>query len=346
MVWRQGDHAVGAGRRRGLAAADLLVRRDSAGDRCVSSRSGEGHGVGVHGRDTAHLSAVVLLAWSLLGPQVTLALVAAALVGAMAIGLVDNYLRGGHEADGTKLAEDSGESCCDVSGGNCDTPGHDAGEAKAGWLERTGRALRWALADFGPQVSVDMFLGLCVAAVMLALVPADAISGWVGGGSILSLFAVVLVALPLYTCTLPTIPVVAGLLSLGMGSGAGVALLIAGPATNLGEINAMRRQMGGRTALYFAIGLIVTGVAAGAAVNAIATAEAETGQTSFDTSVFAEHSADESLLHMLQEVSVWQWPFLIVIVGVLAVGLAQRVAKWPEKLRRGPSLKAWLFGRV
>ena len=77
-----------------------------------------------------------------------------------------------------------------------------------------------------------------------------------------------------------------------------------------------------------------------------AAAESSVIQDGFDTSVFAEHSADETLLRMVQEVAAWQWPFLVVIAGVLAVGLAQRAAKWPEKVRRGPSLKGWLFGRV
>ena len=287
----------------------------------------------------------VLLAWSLLGPQLTIALMAAALIGALAIGLIDNYLRGGHAADGTTLPDESPSACCDTNDA-CEASEHQVGGS---WLSRSTRAMRWALLDFGPQVSVDMFLGLCVAAVMLAIVPPDVITNWVGSGDLISLLAVVLVALPVYTCTLPTIPIVKGFLLLGMGSGAGVALLVAGPATNLGEINAMRRQMGGATALFFVVALIVVGVTAGATVDAIAgqTTEATNADGNrFDIAAITENSEHADLAHLASELTLWQWPCIVLLIGVLSVGIYQRLTKLPAKLKNRPSIVRWLFGKV
>ncbi|MCG8584626.1 MAG: permease [Pirellulales bacterium] len=293
----------------------------------------------------------VLLAWSLLGAQLTLALMAAALLGALAIGLVDNYFRGGNTADGSETVEHDHHAGDDAAHA-CDDHDHHHDHEHVGtgsWAQRTGRALRWGLTDFGPQVSVDMFLGLCVAAIMLAIVPPDKLSHWVGGGSLVSLLAVVLVALPLYTCTLPTIPVVKGLLLLGMGSGAGVALLVAGPATNLGEINAMRRQMGMRTALFFAVSLIVIGVAAGAAVDQLIALNPNTDSQAagvLDASVISEVAHHGGIAHLIEEVAPWQWPCLAIIAAVLLLGIYQRLAKLPTKFRSKPSVSRWLFGRV
>lgn len=287
----------------------------------------------------------VLLAWSLLGPPLTIALMAAALFGALLMGLIDNYLLGGHEADGSQVADEAHDVCCDGDN-DCETAVH---EPSTGFLHRWSKALRWALTDFGPQVSVDMFLGLCVAAVMLAIVPPGAITKWVGGDNLVSLLAVVLVALPLYTCTLPTIPVVKGLLVLGMGPGAAVALLVAGPATNLGEINAMRRQMGARTAMFFVVSLIVIGVTAGSIVDHwVAAKLSPTGEAAgeFDLAMLTENSAHAGVAHLLGELAVWQWPCLILMIGVLAIGICQRCARLPAKIKARPSLTRWLFGKV
>ena len=78
---------------------------------------------------------------------------------------------------------------------------------------------------------------------ILAFVPVDWISAWLGKQSLVTLFYVILIAIPLYTCSTPSIPVVQSLLLKGVSPGAAVAYLIAGPATNFGELAAIRSSM-------------------------------------------------------------------------------------------------------
>ena len=53
------------------------------------------------------------------------------------------------------------------------------------------------------------------------------------------------------------------LLLLGVTPGAAVVYLLAGPATNMGELNAIRANMGGKVAVYYALALMVVALTAG-----------------------------------------------------------------------------------
>lgn len=142
-----------------------------------------------------------------------------------------------------------------------ETSGH-AGQ-RPGLLRQTFGVIRWVFWDFGPSVSLDMLIGLIFAATVLTLVPADWIVLLTGSRTVWSLLLVILVALPVYTCSMAAIPVVFSFLVAGMSPGAAVAFIIAGPATNFGEMNALRAQIGWRTALYYFVSLVTIAVGAG-----------------------------------------------------------------------------------
>lgn len=57
--------------------------------------------------------------------------------------------------------------------------------------------------------------------------------------------------------------VIQGLLLLGATPGAAVAYLIAGPATNFGELNAIRNSMGIKPAVYYVAALFIVALVAG-----------------------------------------------------------------------------------
>ncbi len=178
------------------------------------------------------------------------------------------------QADSGDFVADTSEqtleaSCC----GGAHTHAHDHGHAHShshddrgqqpGMLRQVGGMTRWVFWDFGPSVSLDMLIGLIFAATVLTLVPADWIVLLTGSRTVWSLLLVILVALPVYTCSMAAIPVVFSFLVAGMSPGAAVAFIIAGPATNFGEMNALRAQIGWRTALYYFASLVIIAVGAG-----------------------------------------------------------------------------------
>ncbi|MBW1762507.1 MAG: permease, partial [Deltaproteobacteria bacterium] len=65
--------------------------------------------------------------------------------------------------------------------------------------------------------------------------------------------AALAIALPLYVCATASVPIAAALIAQGMPTGAALVFLMAGPATNIATIGAVKRAFGGRVlAVYLA----------------------------------------------------------------------------------------------
>jgi uncharacterized membrane protein YraQ (UPF0718 family) len=131
----------------------------------------------------------------------------------------------------------------------------------AGWLEAT-----WG---FARQILPLLFLGVLAAGVLLgrpgheALVPSAWVERLVGGDSLGAVLTAAIAGAFMYFATLTEVPIVQGLIGSGMGKGAALALLLAGPALSLPSILAIRSILGNRkTAVYCAL-VVVMATAAG-----------------------------------------------------------------------------------
>jgi len=160
-------------------------------------------------------------------------------------------------------------SCCSSAVSDCCSDGGDKNghQTPRGFFGSIREIIRWVFFEFGPSVSLDMLIGLIFAATVLTLVPQDIIILLTGSKTIWSLLLVILVALPVYTCSMAAIPVVFSFLAAGMSPGAAIAFLIGGPATNFGEMNAIRHQMSWKIAAYYFAALMFIAVASGAMVD-------------------------------------------------------------------------------
>jgi len=83
------------------------------------------------------------------------------------------------------------------------------------------------------MVAKFMTLAFLLNAIIQFYLPKDAVSNFIGGGGPFSVIIAALVGIPFYTSNLTALPLVSGLLSLGMNKGAALAFLIAGPVTTL-----------------------------------------------------------------------------------------------------------------
>jgi uncharacterized protein len=82
-------------------------------------------------------------------------------------------------------------------------------------------------------VAKFMALAFFINALIKFYVPENLISGWIGGDSPFSVLIAALIGIPFYTTNLTALPLVSGLITLGMNPGAVLAFLIAGPVTTL-----------------------------------------------------------------------------------------------------------------
>ncbi|AKT36190.1 permease [Chondromyces crocatus] len=171
--------------------------------------------------------------------------------------------------------------------------------------------LRAALADaVGPtldHVAAWYVMGLVIAAIFEATVDPDLALGLPPP---LDLITSALAAIPIYVCAQGATPLAAVMLHKGLSVGAVLAFLLVGPATNMAILALLRRHLGLRAAVTFALGSAACGVIIGLLANAFIPAS----------------SAPEVHALVARESTVVEW----VAAAVLAVLLLASI------LRLGP----------
>jgi len=95
--------------------------------------------------------------------------------------------------------------------------------------------------------------GVVASAAITVWIPPGIIAGWSNIYPALAGLAALAIALPLYVCATASVPIAAALIAQGMPTGAALVFLMAGPATNIATIGAVKRAFGGRVlAIYLA----------------------------------------------------------------------------------------------
>ena len=128
----------------------------------------------------------------------------------------------------------------------------------------------WTLStwDFAKQIMPLLAAGVLIAGFLLGsthdntaiagIIPANWVSGLVGGNSVFSNFFASIVGAFMYFATLTEVPILQGLISAGMGKGPALALLLAGPSLSLPNMLVIRGVIGTRkTIVYVALVVIM-----------------------------------------------------------------------------------------
>ncbi len=111
--------------------------------------------------------------------------------------------------------------------------------------------------------------GVVLSAAITAWLPPDLFARLEGYGAALPFVGALLVSLPLYVCATASVPIAAALVASGMPAGAALVFLMAGPATNVATIGAVRRAFGGRVLAVYLTTIIVGSVALGYLFEAV-----------------------------------------------------------------------------
>jgi uncharacterized membrane protein YraQ (UPF0718 family) len=143
----------------------------------------------------------------------------------------------------------------------------DASHYVASTREKLGRAVRSGFGDLVDHTAPWILVGLLIAAILQPVLTGSCITRMPTGLDVLVFAAV---GLPLYICASASTPLVAVLVAAGVSPGAGLALLLTGPATNVSTIGILTRMHGRRFAIGFSAMMMVTAISLGLAVNAFA----------------------------------------------------------------------------
>lgn len=177
--------------------------------------------------------------YSLLGPAFAIIRPVAALVTAFIGGM---------------LVTKEDKSCCTSSEMEVDTIDAPASDTLGGKIRD---ALRYGYVDMIQNIGKWLIIGLVIAAAITVFVP-DGFFTFFAGYPLLSMLAVVIVAVPMYVCSTGSIPIALSLMLKGLSPGAAFVLLMAGPAANFASIIIVGKSLGKKTAAIY-LGTIIAG---------------------------------------------------------------------------------------
>ena len=110
--------------------------------------------------------------------------------------------------------------------------------------------------NLGKMIFPYLLIGVFAAGVIKDFLPPEYVSQYVGGNSVSANAIASVAGALMYFATLTEVPIVESLVSLGMGEGPELALLLAGPALSLPNMLAIRQVLGTQKTLTY-IGLVV-----------------------------------------------------------------------------------------
>ena len=186
----------------------------------------------------------ILLSVPLLGTQYTVIRVAAAALAALTVALLVGALVPRKRASLPLLG--------------------DAGSANTTTRDKLAQAAQSGLADMVDHTAPWILAGIVVAAFATPLLEGSWLTQLPTGVDVLVFAAV---GMPLYICASASTPLVAVLVAAGVSPGAGLALLLTGPATNIGTLGILTRLHGRRFAWLFSSAMVGVAVALGLLVN-------------------------------------------------------------------------------
>ena len=164
--------------------------------------------------------------------------------------------------------------------------GHEHGKAPKtkGVRPRNGRSGRWyrwrsrlgRMAGYGFRTVLDevafwIVAGLVVTGVLMAFLPDDFFSRFLGLDSgILPMLLMAVVGIPIYTCASMSTPIAAGLIASGLSPGAALVFLLAGPATSIASLSIVGKLLGRRSLVAYLSSILVVAICAGLLLDSLA----------------------------------------------------------------------------
>lgn len=132
------------------------------------------------------------------------------------------------------------EGCCD----------HQASDQVAGESRGLLGGLRYAFDDLLGEITPYLVPALLITAALGVFLEPSGLSEF-GVAPWLQRLIVLVAGLPIYVCATSATPVAAAMIVAGISPGAALVFLLAGPATNLITISAVRQNLGSKAAMWY-----------------------------------------------------------------------------------------------
>jgi uncharacterized membrane protein YraQ (UPF0718 family) len=195
-----------------------------------------------------------LMSFSLLGGLITMFRVFSAFISANLVGIFIDLL---DKTEPTELTRSANKNCCQHK----DIPS----ETKANWfLSAFNYAYIVLLKDIGKLLLIGYLCG----GLITVIIP-DNFFSELNLSELESMFAILLISLPMYVCATSSTPLAASLLMKGFNPGAILVFLLAGPASNITTMLAIKQELGFKSLLVYIFVISTVSVSAGIVLNRI-----------------------------------------------------------------------------
>lgn len=203
----------------------------------------------------------VILAWGLLGKEITIIYIITGFVAPMIIGIVANHFAGNElhiglrnknneEAEGTiSLETDEEEEPAMIQ---------LEFEEPSIW-EKLKSGLRWSFTELSVTISKYTVSGMLIAGFLFTVVPQSFVQDYLGNPGMISLLGITVVAALMYVCAVGHIPFIAALVASGAAPGVAITFLMAGAGTNIPELLTISKTIGKRAMfMYFSMVVVIS----------------------------------------------------------------------------------------
>lgn len=161
-----------------------------------------------------------------------------------------------HKKEHKEENEEEHGSCCH----------HAEAEKGMSFVEKMKVALDYAFVDMMEDIGKWLIVGLIIAGLITVFVPATAFAIFVNN-TWLSMLLVLIISIPMYVCATGSIPIAVALMMKGLTPGAGLVLLMAGPAANMASILVIRNRLGSKTLFAYLLSIVAGAVLFGCVID-------------------------------------------------------------------------------
>ena len=202
----------------------------------------------------------ILATYSLLGLPFAILRPIAAFVTALFGGVFTNIATRG-ESENVHVQNET------VDFDDCDTDHHcGCGHCEEEDHDHHDQTFRYGLVNMVGDVSKWLCIGLVLGALISAFVPNELFLT-LRDYPLLCMLAVLVLAMPMYTCATGSIPLALALVAKGITPGAALVLLMAGPATSIASMLVVGKAFGKRTLVAYLLSIAVGAIGFGLIVD-------------------------------------------------------------------------------
>jgi uncharacterized membrane protein YraQ (UPF0718 family) len=149
------------------------------------------------------------------------------------------------------IDEKEASACCSTDSSSQDAKSSSAIIAR----------IHYAFTELLDGIIFWMLIGLLFSAGIQTWVSSDFLAQW--GSGLPAMLVMIVISIPMYVCATASTPLAAGLMMSGISPGTVLVFLLAGPASNIGSLGVIKKELGKRALIAYLSGVSIVAIISG-----------------------------------------------------------------------------------